>query len=153
MHIDEIYRRHIAPIDTNKYLKDKDLQSVNNEIVSDSVNARISFASEGDCRVRITEGEREYMTVRVRGGEIIVGRVSKFPNAGETEERVRIGGTKHTFDVLIDGSATELFVDGVAVVSVRMYRSEKPEKLFSVKEGKVTGISAYTMKSAEISGE
>ncbi len=153
VHIDEQYRLHIAPIDAVKHLQDRALPVSGDEIVSDSVRARLSFVSEGDCRVRLTEGEREYLTLRVRGGEIVVDRVSRFPDADETEERIRLGGNKHKFDILVDGSATEIFVDGVAAVSVRMYRSEKPEKLFSRKEGRVTDVRAYTMKAAQIVGE
>lgn len=153
VHIDEQYRLHFSPVDAVKHLQDKELKAENDEIISDTVHARLSFASEGECRVRITEGEREYLTVRVRGGEVIVGRVSRFPSAGETEERIRLRGNKHSFDILIDGSVTELFVDGIAAVSARMYRSEKPEKLFSLKEGKVSNVSAHTMRAAEIVGE
>ena len=151
--IDQNYALRFAPVDAVETLKDRELEYENGDIVSDAVHARLSFTSEGKCRVRITEGTREYLTIRVRDGEIVIGRVSRFPNAGETEERIRIGGSKHSFDILIDGSVTEIFVDGIAVVSVRMYRSEKPEKLFSLKEGKVGSVRACTMKAAKIKGE
>ena len=91
--------------------------------------------------------------MRVRDGEIIIGRKSRFQNAVETEERIYIGGNKHRIEVFADGSATEFFVDDVAAVSVRMYRNHKPNKLLSVKEGKVLNVCAFTMRAAEIKGE
>ena len=151
--IDERYRLHFAPADAFGYLRENELPVVGGEVASDAVHARLTFCTEGNCRVRITEGEREYLTLRVRDDEIIVGRKTRFRNAVETEERVYIGGDKHRFDVFIDGSATEFFIDGTAVLSVRMYRSEKPEKLLSVKEGNVFDVCAHTMRAAEIVGE
>ena len=153
VHIDERYRLHFAPVERFCSLHGKELPFENGDVVFDGVNAHLLFETEGDCRVRITEGDREYITVRVRDGEIIIGRKSRFQNAVETEERIYIGGNKHRIEVFADGSATEFFVDDVAAVSVRMYRNHKPNKLLSVKEGKVLNVCAFTMRAAEIKGE
>lgn len=154
IYLDGNYVLHFAPVEALSKLEREKIPFTGSEIVSDTLRARLKFETEGEVRFTLTEGERERMTVRVRNGEVIVGRVTKFSHGGESEERMKAGdGYKHAFDVLIDGSATEFFVDGTAVMSVRMYRADKPEKLFSLKEGKVKLIDAVRLDAANITGE
>lgn len=151
--IDEDYRLRLRPHPGFCSLHERELVPEGGEVVSDATKAHISFSTEGNVRVRITDGEREHITLRIRGGEAVVGMVSRYPGAVETEQRARIDGNKHNVEIFLDNSVTEIFIDDVATISLRMYRREKPERLVSVKEGHVRGIRAFTMRAAEIKGE
>ncbi|MDE6397876.1 MAG: glycoside hydrolase family 32 protein, partial [Clostridiales bacterium] len=69
--IDDEYRLHFAPVPQLRSLQGEALGAVNNEIAGGGVRARLQFTTRGECRLHITESERERITVRVRDGEVI----------------------------------------------------------------------------------
>lgn len=147
------YRLRFKPIDEIYGYADGKLPAYNNEIISPSVCAAIKLNTTGDCVFTVTEGENENITVTVCGGELTVKRKSKVQGVCDRIEMAKISGETHSVEIFVDCSVLEIFVDGSAVISMRMYRSVQPEKLFSLKNGNVEIVDAFNIRAACITGE
>lgn len=91
-------------------------------------HARIRLATEQNSSFVLRSGGGEGIFANVSDGILHVRRQSKFPDANDAPLALPLGGAKE-LDILLDGSAIEIFAQGRAL-SFRFYAAEKEKRLF-----------------------
>lgn len=150
--IAEDYSLNIRPVASVESLK-KDILPISSGIVrSGALAAEISFRTDGNAEVRISDNGEEFTVLTVTDDVLTVRTKSKFDGADLSDGIMPFTakGGIHDFDIFTDGSVIEIYVDGKDVLSTRAYRVSRPQTLFSAVSGKVTDVLAVTLGNADI---